>query len=200
MGRPNQENIIKCVVVGDLSVSKRRLISSLTNDLSSEEDELPVFVSNSVANVTVDGKPFQIALWDTTGQEDADRLRPLSYPQTDVFLICFSIASPSSFVSAYTKWASEITQWAPHTPIIFVGTQSELRNDAEANRQLAAHGLQAVGTDEAHDKAFDIKAFKYVECSINTREGLNIVLDEAARACVNNLKNLKSKKESCVIC
>jgi small GTP-binding protein len=51
----------------------------------------------------VDGKTISLGLWDTAGQEDYDRLRPLSYPQTDVFLICFSVVSPPSFENVRTK-------------------------------------------------------------------------------------------------
>lgn len=49
----------------------------------------------------------ELALWDTAGQEDYDRLRPLSYPDTDVILMCFSIDSPDSLENIPEKWTPE---------------------------------------------------------------------------------------------
>ena len=61
------------------------------------------------------------------------RLRPLSYPQTDVFLICFSVTSPASFENVRAKWYPEVSHHCPNTPIILVGTKLDLREDKVTN-------------------------------------------------------------------
>ncbi|VDP75303.1 unnamed protein product [Schistosoma curassoni] len=76
----------------------------------------------------VDRKPVNLGLWDTAGQEDYDRLRPLSYPQTDVFLVCFSLVSRTSFENVRSKWHPEISAYVPRAPIILVGTKRDLRD------------------------------------------------------------------------
>lgn len=58
--------------------------------------------------VTVDGRIVSLNLWDTAGQEEYDRLRTLSYPQTNVFIICFSISSPASYENVRHKWHPEV--------------------------------------------------------------------------------------------
>ena len=73
-----------------------------------------------------DGVPVSLGLWDTAGQEDYDRLRPLSYPQTDVFLICFSVVSPSSFENVTSKWCPEIKHHCADAPILLVGKNISL--------------------------------------------------------------------------
>ncbi|CAN0429251.1 unnamed protein product, partial [Phaeothamnion confervicola] len=77
----------------------------------------------------VDGKPINLGLWDTAGQEDYDRLRPLSYPQTDVFLVCFSVVDPTSFHNVKLKWIPELQHHAAGVLFILVGTKLDLRVD-----------------------------------------------------------------------
>ena len=82
---------IKCVVVGDAGVGKTSLLERFTTD-NFIPDYLPMEVDNYVSNAIFYGHCIHFDLMDTSGQDDYDRIRPLSYPQTDVFLICFSLA------------------------------------------------------------------------------------------------------------
>lgn len=144
-------------------------------------DPLPYSFDNYSASVTVDGKPISLGLWDTAGQEDYDRLRPLSYPQTDVFLICFSIVSPPSFDNVKTKWFPEIEHHAPNVPIILVGTKLDLRDDRPTIDGLRQKRMEPVSYEQALAVSREIRAHKYLECSALTQRNLKTVFDEAIR-------------------
>lgn len=137
---------------------------------------------NYSARVMVDGKPISLGLWDTAGQEDYDRLRPLSYPQTDVFLICFSIVSPPSFDNVKAKWYPEIEHHAPNIPIILVGTKLDLREDKTTLEALKQKRMEPVSYEQALLVSKEIRAHKYLECSALTQRNLKSVFDEAIRS------------------
>ena len=87
---------------------------------------VPTVFENYVADIEIDGKAIELALWDTAGQEDYDRLRPLSYPDTNVLLICFSVDSPDSLENVPEK----VTR----------GDEQARRDQPEATRFPPSHG------------------------------------------------------------
>jgi small GTP-binding protein len=125
-------------------------------------------------------EPYTLGLFDTAGQEDYDRLRPLSYPQTDIFLVCFSVTSPSSFANVREKWFPEVNHHCPGVPCLIVGTQIDIRDDPMVIEKLARQQMEPVTRAEGEKIAKDLGAVKYVECSALTQFKLKDVFDEVS--------------------
>lgn len=189
---------VKCVVVGDGAVGKTcMLISYTTNAFPGEY--IPTVFDNYSANVIVNGTPVSLGLWDTAGQEDYDRLRPLSYPQTDVFLVCFSVISPSSFENVRNKWYPELQHHAPNVPIIVVGLKLDLRNDKETLEKLRDKKLAPVSYQQGINITQTINAHKYMECSALTQQGLKNVFDEAIKIALYPTHKTIKKQNKCML-
>ena len=183
---------IKCVVVGNRTVGKTCLLISYTTN-AFPDVYIPTILDNSCKNVLIDGKPIELGLWDTGGGEDYDRLRPLSYAQTDVFLVCFSIISRSSYENVRTKWIPEIKHHVPDAPFLLVGTKIDLRNDEEVLKKVG-NPLQK---SDGRLLAKELNAQSYVECSALTQDGVKNVFDTAIRAALE--KGPVRKKKHCQI-
>jgi Ras-related C3 botulinum toxin substrate 1 len=142
----------------------------------------------------VDGKAVALNLWDTAGQEEYERLRPLSYPQTDVFLMVYSIVYPPSLHNIESKWFPEISHYSPKTPIILAGTKADLRDDKMTVKLLEEKKMKPVTTVEADAVAKRIGAVGHYECSALSQKGLRSLFDATVRAVIGEKKKAKKSK------
>uniref|UniRef100_A0A1I7ZPY2 Ras-like GTP-binding protein Rho1 n=1 Tax=Steinernema glaseri TaxID=37863 RepID=A0A1I7ZPY2_9BILA len=182
----------KLVIVGDGACGKTCLLIVFSKD-QFPDLYVPTVFENYVADIEVDGKQVELALWDTAGQEDYDRLRPLSYPDTDVILMCFSIDSPDSLENIPEKWTPEVRHFCPNVPIILVGNKKDLRNDPQTLRELAKMKQEPVKSDQGRAIAEQIGAFDYIECSAKTKDGIREVFEKATQAALQQKKRNKKK-------
>jgi len=178
----------KLVTVGDGACGKTCLLILFSKD-EFPVVYVPTVFENYVADIEVDGKRVELALWDTAGQEDYDRLRPLSYPDTDVVLICYSIDSPDSLENVPEKWAPEVRHFCPKVPIVLVANKKDLRNDARTIADLARAKQTPVTYEQGEAMARQIGAMTFVECSAKNRDGVAEVFETATRVALSGKKD-----------
>ncbi|XP_050414928.1 ras-like GTP-binding protein Rho1 [Patella vulgata] len=187
----------KLVIVGDGECGKTCLLIVFCRDVF-PEFYVPTIFENYVADIEVDNRSVQLALWDTSGQEAYDRLRPLSYPDTDVILMCFSIHNPDSLENISEKWNPEVQHFCPNVPFILVGNKKDLRNDPATSKELSEPKFKPVSTNEGLAMAEKIHAFSYLECSARTKEGVREVFETATRAALQKKKS-KGRRKFCKV-
>lgn len=147
----------------------------------------PTIFDTYNANLIVDQRRVNLSLWDTAGQEDFEKLRPLSYSETDVFVICYSISLRDSYMNVKSKWIPEINVHEPDRPFIVVATKMDMREDNKDPSKEA----DFVSTKEGNQIVSDTRAFSFVECSALLQRNLNEVFEEASRS----IFSLRKKEE-----
>jgi Ras-related C3 botulinum toxin substrate 1 len=127
------------------------------------------------------------------GQEDYNRLRPLSYRGADVFVLAFSLISRASYENVFKKWIPELQHFAPGVPIVLVGTKMDLRED---RHYLSDHpGLSPVTTSQGEELRKHIGATYYIECSSKTQQNVKAVFDAAIKVVIKPAVKQKEKKK-----
>ncbi|KAK4494286.1 hypothetical protein PRZ48_014584 [Zasmidium cellare] len=169
----------KFVVVGDGGCGKTCLLISYSQGYFPEK-YVPTVFENYITTVEhkPSGKGVELALWDTAGQEEYDRLRPLSYPETDLLFVCFAIDCPNSLENVLDKWYPEVLHFCPTTPMILCGLKSDLRHKRTCIELLKTQGLTPVTQQQGKAVAQKMGAL-YMECSSKEMAGVHEIFDTA---------------------
>uniref|UniRef100_A0A7S4KWI6 Uncharacterized protein n=1 Tax=Paramoeba aestuarina TaxID=180227 RepID=A0A7S4KWI6_9EUKA len=169
---------MKVVVVGDGAVGKTCLVVTTLSNKFPGEYIPTVCDTGSLEYRMKNGKDVTIEFWDTAGQEDYDRLRPLSYPGVHCFLLLFSILSMASFDNVKSLWLPELGHHCPNVPIILVGTKSDLRYDEVWIERLRELRTAPSTKEQGEQLAKEIGAECYLDTSALKGEGLEELLDQ----------------------
>jgi small GTP-binding protein len=132
----------------------------------------------------VEDTEYGIQIWDTAGQEDLMTLRTLSYPNTDIFLLCFSIDNRTSFNNITAIWTDEVGAYVKSPVFLLIGTKADMRDSSS----------ECIYTSEGRELARKIGAYDYIECSAIRNEGVKEVFDSAI------IKVIKDNEITCRCC
>ncbi|KAI8801045.1 GTP-binding protein rho1 [Cladochytrium replicatum] len=194
----------KLVIVGDGACGKTCLLIRFA-DNSFPEEYVPTVFETYTKDIVIDGRyTVALTLWDTAGQEGFDRLRPLSYADGHVVLICFAIDTPYTLENVEEHWHTEVIQHHSHH-FLLIGCKKDLRFDGGTIARLAKENppLKPVTSEAGEALATKIGAYKYLECSAKTGEGVNAVFEHATRAALasrgGGRRRREGGKEKCVL-
>ncbi|EXU99104.1 GTP-binding protein rhoA [Metarhizium brunneum] len=199
----------KLVLLGDGACGKTSLLNVFTRGYFPTVYEPTVF-ENYVHDIFVDNVHIELSLWDTAGQEEFDRLRSLSYDDTDLIMLCYSVDSKDSLENVESKWVGEITDNCPGVKLVLVALKCDLREgggDDEADDAAASAAAPADGNANSerprgplieYDKGLEVAkrigASRYLECSAMKNRGVNEAFTEAARVALSVKKEREENK------
>ena len=172
---------IKVVAVGD---PPKVPFLMVLNDRPFPDRYFPTVLEHYSREMTVNNVNYTIYVCDTAGQDEYDRLRPLSYSGANVILLIFDLSSKATFWHLSEKWLNEVLHFCRDAKIILIGNNLDLRQAGNPNH---------VTDLEAEQFVRDYKCATYIPCSPRTGEGMDKIFPAVIAA-------FETKKESCLIC
>jgi len=152
-----QKRSYKVVMLGDCECGKTSLLTRYIKNLFEEQYTATVFDSSSTEIVMGKLDDLTIDIWDTSGSSEFDRVRPLTYEDVSLFLVCFDMSNPQSLNNITQKWLSEIKSHKNIVPVVMLGCKSDLM-DGNKDKSKFMHVAKQLG------------AVAYYECSSKTPE------------------------------
>ncbi|XP_069475689.1 rho-related GTP-binding protein RhoF [Ambystoma mexicanum] len=184
---------VKIVIVGDGGCGKTSLLMVYAKG-SFPEQYAPSVFEKYTTSVTVGNKEVILHLYDTAGQEDYDRLRPLSYQNADIVLICYDVMNPTSFDNVLIKWHPEVNHFCRGIPVILIGCKTDLRKDKERLRKLKACQQEPITYNQGEATCQQMRAEEYLECSAKFRENIENIFRDATKTALYSMKKAKNHK------
>ncbi|XP_037734469.1 rho-related GTP-binding protein RhoF isoform X2 [Chelonia mydas] len=191
---PSGKKELKIVIVGDGGCGKTSLLMVYAKGAFPEKYAPSVF-EKYTTSITVGNKEVILNLYDTAGQEDYDRLRPLSYQNTNMVLICYDVMNPTSYDNVLIKWYPEVSHFCRGVPLILIGCKTDLRKDKEHLRKLMSSEQEPITYTQGEATCQQMKAQAYLECSAKCRENIEDVFKEATNIALNAMKKAKRRKK-----
>ncbi|KAK2075341.1 hypothetical protein P8C59_009473 [Phyllachora maydis] len=196
----------KLVLLGDGACGKTSLLNVFTRGYFPTVYEPTVF-ENYVHDIFVDNVHIELSLWDTAGQEEFDRLRSLSYDDTDLIMLCYSVDSKDSLENVESKWVGEIADNCPGVKLVLVALKCDLREGGDEDDAAAAavgdttnedgnprEKGPTINYDQGLEVARRINALRYLECSAMRNRGVNEAFTEAARVALSVKKDREESR------
>ncbi|KAK2757968.1 Rho GTPase [Arachnomyces sp. PD_36] len=192
----------KLVLLGDGACGKTSLLNVFTRGFFPTVYEPTVF-ENYIHDIYVDNIHMELSLWDTAGQEEFDRLRALSYDDTQAIMLCFSVDTRDSLENVESKWVNEIAEHCVGAKLVLVALKCDLREEVAEEKDDGtgqSRAKTAITYNEGLEVARRIGALRYLECSAMKNRGVNEAFTEAARVALTvKPANSQSSSDKCVI-
>jgi len=188
---------VKITIVGDEAVGKSTFGAAFkdgnfhccADNMTSFEKTIPV--NHEIA--------VKLSFCDTRGNESYERLNHIVYPHTDLFMICFSVVNPDSFANVTQRWIPDVKNWIPDCDILLIGTNEDLRSDAETLKKLSSQSKTPISRQMGEELCKKINAKCYMEVSAKSMKNVTSAFNEAIQIVLSGAGIEQRKTDTCVL-